>query len=118
MLNTLECSEQDISAKFFLRSERGNRFPSLESWEELFSPVSRAKAERKSLSRDFKARWLYCGEGGLGSLQRPLEMGVLFPLLMYLFERKHLGQKGEGTEGAGRGERSERYHLFKYLLST
>lgn len=70
-------ARRGVSAKFFLRSSRGFRFPSPGSWEALLSPTSRANAAGKSLSKYFRAKVVW-GEGCLDSQHRPLEVGARF----------------------------------------
>lgn len=79
--------------------ERGFSFPLPENREAPPESNLPGKRRKESLSGDLKARWFYCGEGCLGSLQRPLEMGRYFPLSTQLLESRH------PWAGRGRAER-------------
>lgn len=96
--------------------ERGFSFPLPENREAPPESNLPGKRRKESLSGDLKARWFYCGEGCLGSLQRPLEMGRYFPLSTQLLESRHPGQEGEGQRGSWKGRRERQFPFVQMSI--
>lgn len=95
---------------------RGFSFPLPENREAPPESNLSGKRRKESLSGDLKVRWFYCGEGCLGSLQRPLEMGRYFPLSTQLLESRHPGQEGEGQRGSWKGRRERQFPFVQMSI--